>query len=328
MAHIDFSARFQACFAEPIAFSTEGSARLVNRSDTSGSDNQGQTKEVFSEKWTKYDDSEEQDELYAFQRKWYLELYGFGSEAALRAYLADKAVIFDAGCGLGYKAAWFAELAPHAVVIGMDFSQAAELAATRYAHLKNLFFVRGNIAKTGFRDGAVTYSSCDQVIMHTEDPEATFAELARITDRSGEVACYFYAKKALPRELLDDYFRIHCKSMSTAALWEMSEQLTELGRRLSDLNVTFEAPDIPELGIKGGTYDVQRFIYWNFLKCFWNSELGEETSTSTNFDWYSPSNAQRFSKTDVERLVDEAAMNVVFFHSEEAAHSGRFAHKS
>ncbi|MBT7228976.1 DNA-directed RNA polymerase subunit beta [Candidatus Parcubacteria bacterium] len=30
--------------------------------------------------------------------------------------------------------------------------------------------------------------------------------------------------------------------MSTEALWEMSAQLTELGRRLSDLNVTFEAP--------------------------------------------------------------------------------------
>jgi len=24
----------------------------------------------------------------------------------------------------------------------------------------------------------------------------------------------------------------------------------------------------PELGIKGGKYDLQRFIYWNFLKCF------------------------------------------------------------
>ena len=38
---------------------------------------------------------------------------------------------------------------------------------------------------------------------------------------------------------------------------------------------------------------IQRFIYWNFLKCFWNEQLGKETSLVTNFDWYSPSNARR-----------------------------------
>ena len=180
----------------------------------------------------------------------------------MRDFLADKQTIFDAGCGLGYKAAWFAELAPHALVIGMDLSDAAVQAASRYREIQNLFFVRGDIAKTCLSTGVIDYTSCDQVIMHTEVPEETFAELARITNRkSGQLACYFYAKKALPRELLDDYFRVHCKGMSNEALWEMSEQLTELGKRLGDLNVSFEAPDIPELGIKGGTYDIQRFVY-------------------------------------------------------------------
>ena len=45
------------------------------------------TNAVFSEKWSKYDQSDEQDNLYAFQRDWYLELYGFGTEAALRDFL-------------------------------------------------------------------------------------------------------------------------------------------------------------------------------------------------------------------------------------------------
>ena len=247
----------------------------------------------------------------------------------MRDFLADKQTIFDAGCGLGYKAAWFAELAPHALVIGMDFSDAAVQAATRYREIQNLFFVRGDIAKTCLSTGVIDYTSCDQVIMHTEVPEETFAELARITNRkSGQLACYFYAKKALPRELLDDYFRVHCKGMSNEALWEMSEQLTELGKRLGDLNVSFEAPDIPELGIKGGTYDIQRFVYWNFLKCFWNPELGQKTSVSTNFDWYSPSNARRFSKEEIEKIIFDTDMAITFFHSEEAAHSGRFVHWS
>lgn len=292
--------------------------------DESGASNQQQTNEVFSEKWERYGETDKLETFYAFQRRWYLDLYGFADESALRAHLAGCGVILDAGCGLGYKAAWFAELAPHALVIGMDYSAAARQAADAFAHLPNLFFIRGDIADTPFKDGAVDYVSCDQVIMHTEDPEATFAELARITAPQGEFACYFYAKKALPRELLDDYFRVHCKEVTTEQLWEMSEQLTELGKRLTALNVSFDAPHIPLLGIKGGRIDVQRFIYWNFLKCFWNAELGHDTSLATNFDWYSPSNARRFGEEEVNEIVLRSGMVPVHFHREEACYSGRF----
>ena len=160
--------------------------------------------------------------------------------------------------------------------------------------------------------------------MHTQVPEKTFAELSKITSKRGEFACYFYAKKALPRELLDDYFRVKCSDMSSEELWEMSEQLTELGKRLSELNVRIEVPAIPALGIKAGMYDIQRFVYWNFLKCFWNEELGWDNSLSGNFDWYSPSNAKRFSRDEVELLADVNQMKNVSFHEEEACYSGRW----
>jgi ubiquinone/menaquinone biosynthesis C-methylase UbiE len=294
--------------------------------DASSAGNQQQTNEVFTEKWDKYASAEALETFYQFQRDWYLKLYGFADEDALRAHLASARVILDAGCGLGYKAAWFARLAPHALVIGMDFSAAAKQASELFADLDNLVFIRGDIAHTPFQDAAVDFVSCDQVIMHTEDPEATFAELARITAPAGQFACYFYARKALPRELLDDYFRVHCKEVTTEALWEMSEQLTELGKRLSELDVSFDAPSIPLLGIKGGRIDIQRFIYWNFLKCFWNPELGHDTSLATNFDWYSPSNARRFSEDEVRRIVADNGMAIASFHAEEAAYSGRFTH--
>lgn len=324
MSREQFTIKLLLAFSAPVTVA----CNFAVRTDASLHTNQQQTNDVFSDKWEKYDQSDEKQRLYEFQRNWYLKLYGFETENALRAYLATCDVIFDAGCGLGYKAAWFAELAPHALVIGMDFSGAALHAAHNYAHLPNLFFVQGDIANTGLRDGSVSYASCDQVIMHTENPERTFAELARISHRpGGQVACYFYAKKALPRELLDDHFRTACSHLSKNELWLMSEQLTELGRRLTGLKVSFEAPDIPALGIKGGTYDVQRFIYWNFLKCFWNAELGPETSLVTNFDWYSPSNARRFSEKEVRDIVSANDLAEIFFHSEEACYSGRFAHR-
>ncbi len=296
-------------------------------SESSGAENQQQTNEVFSEKWEKYSSADELEKFYQFQRDWYLALYGFEDEAALKAHLANCTVILDAGCGLGYKAAWFASLAPHALVIGIDYSAAARQASEMFAEHDNLVFLRGDIGSTPFKTGAVDYVSCDQVIMHTEDPDATFAELSRITEPDGgQFACYFYTKKALPRELLDDYFRLHCKEVSTEQLWEMSEQLTELGKRLSELNTEIDVPEIPLMGIKGGKMDIQRFIYWNFLKCFWNPELGHDTSLVTNFDWYSPSNARRFSEAEVRALVSANSMEIEFFRMEEAAYSGRFVH--
>lgn len=286
---------------------------------------QEQTNSSFSVKWERYAHSTEKQALYEQQKRWYLELYGFTSEQALACFLKKREVILDAGCGLGYKAAWFAELAPHSLVVGVDYSTAAAQAAQTYSRLPNLFFMKADIASIPFRDGSVSYVSCDQVIQHTQDPDATFAELVRLTDpRAGEFSCYFYAKKALPRELLDEYFRTHCSAMTHQELWEMSEQLTELGRRLAELNAQIDVPSIPALGIKGGPCDVQRFLYWNFLKCFWNPELGQETSIVTNFDWYSPSNARRYSEEEVRALMALHRLSIQYFHSEEACYSGRF----
>jgi ubiquinone/menaquinone biosynthesis C-methylase UbiE len=290
------------------------------------SSNQQQTNEAFSDKWSVYNKSTEKEKYYQLQKDWYLKLYGFSSENELTEFLKKNKIILDAGCGLGFKAAWFAELSPESLVIGMDFSDVVNQAAEYYAKLPNLFFIQGDIAETNLLDNSVDYVSCDQVIMHTANPDKTFAELSRITalDR-GQFSCYFYAKKALPRELLDNYFRSQCINMSKDDLWQMSEQLALLGKRLSELEVSFEAPDIPALGIKGGKYDVQRFIYWNFIKCFWNQDLGYDTSVMTNYDWYSPSNAKRFTQNEIMDLISSNGLSLVYFHIEEACYSGRFS---
>jgi ubiquinone/menaquinone biosynthesis C-methylase UbiE len=285
---------------------------------------QQQTNDIFSDKWEKVEEMEKVGEMENFQFKWYLELYGFKNEEELKVFLQSKRVIFDAGCGLGYKAAWFAKLAPNSVVIGMDFSEAAKIAAKRYKDIPNLYFVQGDIADTKLNSGVVDYVSCDQVIMHTEVPENTFAHLTDITSQNGEFACYVYSKKALPRELLDDYFRQNVVNFDSEKVWEMSRQLTQLGKTLSDLKINIDVPDIPMLNIKGGNYDLQRFIYWNFIKCFWRDDWGIEMSDATNFDWYSPSNAKRYSEEEYKKMIEDNTLDIVTFHKEEACYSGRF----
>ena len=36
---------------------------------------------------------------------------------------------------------------------------------------------------------------------------------------------------------------------------------------------------------------------------FLERELGEETSVVTNYDWYSPSNARRYSENEIQQLT-------------------------
>jgi hypothetical protein len=100
-----------------------------------------------------------------------------------------------------------------------------------------------------------------------------------------------------------------------------------LGKVLSDLNVTIDIPDMPALAIKGGRQDLQRFIYWNFIKCFWNDNFGWDASVMANFDWYSPSNAFRYNREEFLQMCGEAGWSNSFLHSEEACWSGCFSKK-
>ena len=156
------------------------------------------TNEAFSEKWEAFanEDAENQGILQEFQKKWFLELYGFESEKQLANYLNKFSVIVDAGCGLGFKSEWFASLAPNSTIIGIDYSEASRIASRRLAGKNdNLIFAKGDIADTRLPDHSVGIVICDQVIMHTQDPTETLKEFSRIISNDGKIFCYWYRKK-------------------------------------------------------------------------------------------------------------------------------------
>jgi ubiquinone/menaquinone biosynthesis C-methylase UbiE len=288
-------------------------------------DDQEQTKVAFSRKWSMYDYRESFGNYEASQRNWYLDLYGFASEDVLSKYLRGCSVVLDAGAGKCEKAAWFAELSPETTVVAADVSTSIREAAAHFSSVPNLLFIQCDIAQLDFfPDNFFDYVSCDQVIHHTENPRNTFAELSRVTRTGRDFSCYVYRKKALPRELLDDHFREYSKQLSHEELMGLSEQLTDLGRLLNEIDHPILFPDIPALGIEGGEMTVQRFLYWNFIKCFWNAEMGREISVLTNYDWYSPSQAARYSKDEYLEWVREERHEIVSFHEEQACYSGRF----
>lgn len=292
------------------------------------SESQKNTNDAFGDKWNKmHDENMSNDEYRKFQENWYLSLYGFDNENELSNYLKDKKIIIDAGCGFGDKTSWLARLAPESMVIGVDFSTAVFAASKRQEKLKNLFFVQSDIGKMSIRKNSIDYISCDQVLQHTDNPPKTFEHLCSLLKKGNEFSCFVYAKKALPRELIDEYFREKCTTHTKEELWELSEQLTELGKRLSELNVEVDVPEIPLLGIKGGKQDLQRFIYWDFLKCFWNENHGYKSSVATNYDWYSPQNAFRYSEDEFREMISNNNLEIKYFHNEPNCYSGRFLKK-
>jgi ubiquinone/menaquinone biosynthesis C-methylase UbiE len=284
-----------------------------------------QTNAAFSTKWAALKENDDDNESWKnFGKNWYLKLYGFENEDNLKTFLSDKSLIIDAGCGKGYKAAWFAKLSPNSTVIGVDFSTSVFEAANRYKDIENLYFTRSDIANMPFNESCADFINCDQVVHHTPNPPKTIKEFRRVLKKDMFLCNYVYAKKALPRELLDEHFRSESHNLTDEQLWSLSKKLTELGKLLSDLKITIDFPEIKELGIKGGKQDLQRFFYWNFLKCFWSEEFGYEASVSCNFDWYAPSIAFRYSREEFLAMSKGAGFKNTFLHAEEACYSGLF----
>ena len=58
-------------------------------------DNQGQTTDIFSDKWLEASEYDNIDKMYSFQLDWFLKLYGFNTREILVEFLKDKQTIIN-----------------------------------------------------------------------------------------------------------------------------------------------------------------------------------------------------------------------------------------
>ena len=283
---------------------------------------QKETEEAFTAKWQRARNFGHEDRSRSFYINWYLERYKFGTIDALRDFLNGKTRILDAGTGNGRDTRLYAENCS-GTVFGVDISGSIDSA---YAHLKahsNVHLIQADLTRLPFPDGFFDFIACDQVLHHTRDTEESFHKLVSHLAPGGDLSIYVYRKKAPLRELADDYLRSAAAEMGEEEAWKLSEQLTELGRALSELNASVTVPEISALGIKAGTYDVQRFIYWHMLKCYWNSSLNYGDSVITNFDWYRPLYAHRHTADEVRKWYSDAGLEIITFDECDAGISVR-----
>ena len=271
------------------------------------------TEDAFSTKWKLNHKNHQENDWIKFQQNWFLERYGWKSIAKFQNFLATKNLILDAGTGVGNSAKMLSAN-PDSEVFALDASESIEFAYKKYGKIPNIHFLQADLRKLPFRTSFFDYIYSDQVLHHTKNTETSFKYLTKFLSKGGHISIYVYNKKAPVREYVDDYIRKTTVNMSVNECLEFSKDMAILGKSLSKLNKKIKIPrEIKILGVKAGTYDVQRFIYWHFLKCFWDSNDNFERSVGVNFDWYYPKFAYRHTSSEVKNWYKHSKIKLTHF---------------
>jgi SAM-dependent methyltransferase len=261
---------------------------------------QARTTTTFSDKWTRFRNYGLQPSHRDFLFGWYCRKLGVPDMEALRAFYRPRRRILECGPGSGFNTRFMAENCA-GQVIALDVSDAAFTTFDNTRHLANCTVVQADLMDTPFADETFDFIIADGVLHHTPDTRAALEALYRKLEPGGEFFFYIYRRMGPARTFVDQRIRSVFTQLSPDDCYDACEALTELGRELSrlDARITLEKP-IPILGIPAGTHDVQRLIYYNFVKCFWNEAFDYETNNMVNFDWYHPHNAWQHSREEVE----------------------------
>ena len=93
------------------------------------------------------------------------------------------ALVLDAGCGVGYGAAYLGGVARQVVGVDVD-EQAIEYALTRYAG-DNVAFRVCDVLDLTFEDGSFDAACSFEIVEHVADPERFVGELSRVLKPGG-----------------------------------------------------------------------------------------------------------------------------------------------
>lgn len=274
---------------------------------------QKETAESFSYKWLKFRDYGHEPVTWEANLRWFLDKYGWENEDIFLSYLENKKKILDAGCGTGRDIKILSK-ARNSLIFGVDISDAVFEAENNVGHFPNVFLIQSDLNLLPFPNDFFDFIHSEGVIHHTPHPKNTYLNLVKKLQKGGEIQLYIYNQKGLLREIMDNNLRNVTTKMSSEECFRLSKEMALLGKYFSMIkeDIVIEQ-DLPSLGIKVGTYNLQRFIYYNMLKCFYNKDYGLDLSAMVNFDWYHPTYAFRFSPGEIKSWVTEAGLKMKYF---------------
>jgi SAM-dependent methyltransferase len=266
---------------------------------------QATTNATFSDKWTRFKRYGLEPEHEEFLFGWYCKKFNLATREDLKAFYARRNRVLECGPGSGFNTKFIAENCA-GEVFALDISAGAFTTFANTKHLSNCTVVQADLMEAPFADGVFDFIIADGVLHHTPNTRAAVEALYRKLAPGGQFFFYVYKKMGAARQFADAHIRDSLTKLSPEECYAACEGLTELGRELSRLRatVTLKKP-IPALGIPAGTHDVQRLIYYNFVKCFWNEAFDYETNNMVNFDWYHPHHAWQHTQSEVESWLHD-----------------------
>ena len=275
-----------------------------------------QVNKSFGDKWkylpAKGKNKTTWEQSFAMLRNWVDQKYGYEDKEDFKELISPRNYILDAGCGLAREAINFSKYNSSGMIVGLEFSDCADEAYENCKNVHNIQIVQGDIMNLPFKNDSFDYIFSEGVIHHTYSTEKALEFLSHSLQPKGEIAIYVYKKKAAIREFTDDYIRDQVKDLSLEECYKVCEPITKLGKALSDLNVEFEVPeDIPVLGIQKGKYNLQRFFYYNMLKCFWNNTMSYEENVLIGVDWFHPVFAWRQTPEQVREWCKNNKIQII-----------------
>jgi len=277
----------------------------VRNGTSRAGDHSGQalTNLTFSHKWNRFTNYGLEPSHQHFLQGWYARKFGLRSAADLPAFFASFDTILEAGSGSGFNTRFMAE---HCIgrVFALDISDAARVTMENTRELTNCHVVNADLFHAPFADETFDFVIADGVLHHTPSTPNAVAALYKKVKPGGQFFFYIYKKMGAARQFVDRHIRDRFTQLSPEACYAACAGITELGRELSRLNaqITLQRP-IEALGIPAGTHDVQRLIYYNFLKCFWNEAFDFATNNMINFDWYHPHHAWQHEPEEVQEWL-------------------------
>jgi len=280
--------------------------------------NQIQVKKTFGYKWHRTDFGQNKDFFDQNIKSVYLEMLGL-EESDLDIF--KNKIILDVGVGSGSSARLWGINARE--FHGIDISDAV-YRAPNSLKLENdsIFFAQADLNHLPFPDESFDVIVSNGVLHHTKSTKTALENILKKLKNGGLCLFYVYKKKSPLREFSDDYIRSLVSDLSPEEAWKSLEPLTKFAKEISEQKITIKiSEDLDLLGIKSGEYDLQRFLYQFFFKCFWNEKWGFEDSNMTNFDWYYPKYAWRQTKEEIKNWCEQLNLKIHYIKERDSGYT-------
>lgn len=247
-------------------------------------------KKMYNYWWEKFGEETYDLEFGKFQIDWFLKRFNLIREDFLK--LIDHKKVLELGCGAG---SFMQNLLIAETIHGVELTEAGvKIARQKYGWCNRVNIFNLNMLNFDGRDYDIVIA--DQMLHHTLNTFESLKKAVSFVKQEGIIMFYVYLKKSPSREFMDDFLRFFTTKMGIKGCMAFSESLYWFGRFLTRVNLS-----------------LQRWIYWNVIKCFYNPMWSHRNCVRNIFDWYYVPVAHRHSPEEVKGWCRELNLKVESF---------------